>query len=358
MSDNSTQRMIAAYFEQVEPTSFLSSFFQSPRGNFYDSEEIEIDIKRKGRSIAIPISSLSVGYRNVAQDQFTNKKFTPPIYKEKGGINAFNMIKRQAGQTPFENPNIQGNAIVEAFGIFRTLESRLRLATELQASQVFASGAVVLTDNDGDTAYSIDYSPKATHFITTGTSWSGSPDILGDLEGLANVIRADGKSNPDTLVFGSGAWNDFIGDTTIAAILDNRRMQFGSIGAPEKRAGGSFMGTITVGGYIFNCWLYTGSYDLPSSGVDTPFVATDHVLMISSGARLDATFGSIPRIIAPDNRVIPFLPASLASTTAGLAMSTNAWTTDDGEQVFVGAGSRPLMIPTAIDTFGRIDTII
>ena len=104
MSDNSTQRMIAAYFEQVEPTSFLSSFFQSPRGNFYDSEEIEIDIKRKGRSIAIPISSLSVGYRNVAQDQFTNKKFTPPIYKEKGGINHPNFWIDLLNPTPNNPP--------------------------------------------------------------------------------------------------------------------------------------------------------------------------------------------------------------------------------------------------------------
>lgn len=358
MSNADTIRMVNAYFEEVEPTSFLSSFFRLTPNNIYDSEKIEIDIRRNGRSIAIPIADLSVGARSVARDTFTNKEFTPPIYKEKGGLNAFNMVKRQAGQTPFEDPNIQGNAIAEAFGIFRTLESRLRLATELQASQVFASGVVTLINNDGDTVYSIDYQPKSTHFITTGTSWSGTPVILADLTGLANVIRADGKSNPDTLVFGTGAWNNFIGDTTIAAILDNRRMQFGGIGAPEKRAGGSFMGTIAIGAYIFNLWLYTGSYDLPSSGADTPFVATDHVLMLSSNARLDATFGSIPKIISPDSRVLPFLPGALSSTSAGLAMSTNAWATADGEQVFVQAGSRPLMIPTAIDTFGRIDTII
>lgn len=357
MSDNVTKRMLAAYFEDVEPKGFLSSFFQSPARNFFDTEKVEIDIKRKGRSIAIPIKDLSVGARNVALDQFTNKEFTPPIYKESGSLNAFNMIKRQAGQIPFQDPDISANAIIEAFNVFRTLESRVRRATEVQASMVFASGVVTLIDNDGDTVYSIDYSPKATHFINApGGAWDvATPDIIGDLDFLADLIRADGKSNPDTLIFGRTAYNLFIADTTIQAILDSRRMALGALGAPQDRAGGSFKGTLAVGAYQFNIWLYNDSYDLPSTGADTPFVATDHVLMLSSMARLDAVFGSIPQIVQPDSRVLPFLPRVLSSTGAGLALTTNVWATPDGETISVAAGTRPLMIPTAIDSFGRLD---
>lgn len=358
MSDNVTKRMLAAYFEEAEPKGFLSSFFRTPPRNFFDSEKVEIDIKRKGRSIAIPIKDISVGARKVALDQFTNKEFTPPVYKESGSLNAFNMIKRQAGQNPFQDPDISANAIIEAFNIFRTLESRVRRATEVQASMVFASGVVTLIDNDGDTVYSIDYSPKATHFINApGGTWSGTPDIIGDLDALAELIRADGKSNPDTLIFGRAAYNLFIADTTIAAILDSRRMALGALGAPQDRAGASFKGTLAVGAYQFNIWLYNDSYDLPSSGADTPYVATDHVLMLSSMARLDAVFGSIPQIIPPDSRVLPFLPRVLSSADAGLALTTNVWATPDGETISVAAGTRPLMIPTAIDSFGRLDVV-
>jgi len=34
----------------------------------------------------------------------------------------------------------------------------------------------------------------------------------------------------------------------------------------------------------------------------------------------------------------------------------NAWITIDGTTMMVEAGTRPLMIPTAIDTYGCLDT--
>lgn len=358
MSDNVTKRMLAAYFEQVEAKGFLSSFFQSPPRNFFDSEKIEIDIRRHGRTVAIPIQDLTVGARNVALDQFTNKEFIPPIYKESGALNAFNMIKRQPGQDPFQNPDIMANAVLESFNIFRTLESRVRRAMELQASQVFASGVVTLIDNNGDTVYSIDYSPKSSHFINApGGTWTGTPTIVADLATLAELIRADGKSQPNTLIFGSNAYNLFIADDEIKALLDTRRFNLGAIGTPIERAGGTFVGTFAVGAYLFEIWLYNDSYDLPNTGADTPFVATDHVLMLSSGARLDAVFGSIPKIVESDNRVLPFLPSAIRSTDAGMALTANVWVTPDGETVTVQAGTRPLMIPTQIDSFGRLDVV-
>ena len=36
----------------------------------------------------------------------------------------------------------------------------------------------------------------------------------------------------------------------------------------------------------------------------------------------------------------------------------NAWITPDDETMMVQAGTRPLLIPTAIDTFGCLDTAI
>ena len=45
MSDTTTKRMISSYTQAAAPTLFLSSFFRSPRENFHDSEEIEIDIE-------------------------------------------------------------------------------------------------------------------------------------------------------------------------------------------------------------------------------------------------------------------------------------------------------------------------
>ncbi len=53
------------------------------------------------------------------------------------------------------------------------------------------------------------------------------------------------------------------------------------------------------------------------------------------------------------------LDRARANPTAdySIDMTTNAWFTPDNKHLKVSAGTRPLTIPTAIDTFGRIDTI-
>ena len=86
------------------------------------------------------------------------------------------------------------------------------------------------------------------------------------------------------------------------------------------------------------------------------------VVVRSSTGRLDATFGAIPNIgkllgAQATNNVLPELPSRANNVEGGMDMFWNAWITPDGEQLMGGVGSRPLMIPTAIDTFGCLTAV-
>jgi hypothetical protein len=349
--------MIAAYIQQAMPTMFLTGFFQSPPQNFYNSEEIEIDIVRTEEEVSIVIQDISTGYRMNSEDIYTNKKLKAPIHKEAGPLNAFDLIKRMPGANPFEDPDFQANAVVRAFGIFRKTDAKIRRAIELQASQVLQTGTVTLIDQDGNSLFTVNYSPKATHFPTSATAWDqASDDKIGDLDSLANVIRGDGLGSPNKLIFGRTALNSFLADTAVNNQLDNRRIQRGDIASQMRGNGGVFHGVVWIGNYEFEIWSYTGKYKHPQTGVSTDFIDPAKVIMLSDNSRLDATFGAIPRIVPPDARVLPFLPPRISDSAVGIDMFTNAWVSDDGEQLFVGSGSRPLMIPTAIDTYGCLDT--
>jgi len=358
MSNAITKRMINAYYQNAEIMPFLTGFFQSPPQNYHNSEEIELDIEREDEEIAIVVTDLSTGYRANVADMFTNKRMKPPIYKEKSPINAFDLIKREAGQNPFQDPNFQANAIGRAFKNFRLLEKKIRRAIELQAAQVLQTGTLTLRDSNGTALYTIDFQPKATHFPTSGTTWGQTgDDKLGDLQSLSNVLRADGKSSSDLLLFGEKAFESFIDDGKVQARLDSRNFSVGQV-APEMRGnGGTFQGFIWIGNYRFQMWTYDGRYKDPQTGNSTRFLDTGKVCMLSSqSSRLDLTFGSIPRIAPPESRALPFLPPRMSGSAQGMDLTTNAWLTEDGEQLFVSAGTRPLTIPTAIDTIGCLDT--
>lgn len=362
MSGSTTKRMLKAYMQMAQPTLFLSGLFQSPPENFHTSEEVEIDIVRSDEDISIVIQDLSTGYRMNSEDLYTNKGFKPPIHKEALPINSFDLIKRMPGQDPFQSPDFRANIILRMFNGMTKIERKIRRSIEVQASQVLQTGVVTLTDSNGAALYTLDYKPKATHFPTAGTTWGQvGADPVGDISALAEVIRNDGLADPDQLLMGIDAFEAFIKDEDVQKRFDNRRIDLGTIAPMEMRGnGGSFRGIVEIGNYRFDVWTYGGRYKDPQTGAKVSFLDAGKVVVRASSGRLDATFGAIPNIGAlvggQATGLLPELPSRVSNAAGGMDLFTNAWLSQDGEQLFGGVGARPLMIPTAIDTFGCLDT--
>jgi hypothetical protein len=364
MSGATTKRMLAAYQQMATPMLFLSGFFQSPPQNFHSTEEVEIDIVRCDEDVAIAVQDLSTGYRMNAEDLFTNKGFKPPVYKEALPINSFDLLKRMPGQDPFQSPDFRANVILRMFNGMTKIERKVRRSMELQASQVLQTGIVTLTDSNGVALYSLDYKPKSSHFPTAGVSWATATgaQMIANISALAEVIRNDGLDNPDQLIFGIDAFEKFISNADVQKRFDIRRIDLGTI-APMQMLGngGSYRGIVEIGNYRFDVWTYGGKFKNPSDGVKTPFIDPGKVVIRSSTSRMDATFGAIPNIGSlvggsQATGLLPELPSRLTNAAGGMDLFTNAWLSNDGEQLFGGVGARPLMIPTAIDTFGCLNT--
>jgi len=362
MSTTRTARMLRMYMQNAAPMSFFSGFFQSPAENFHNTEEVEIDIVRGEEEVAIVVQDLSTGYRMNSTDLYTNKGFKPPIFKEAISVNSFDLLKRVPGQNPFENPDFRANVIDRIFSGMQKVERKIRRSIELQAAQVLQTGIVTLSDDTGAALYTLDYKPKATHFPTSGTTWNNAAtdDKLGDIKALAEVIRGDGLTDVDELIFGDLAWDFWLQDAAVQNALDNRRIEVGAV-SPEQRGNGQvYQGFIWIGNYKFAMYTYQARYTHPQTGVSTKYMDEGKVIVRSSSGRMDATFGAIPNIGAllgvQGGQLLPELPGRMSSSEGGIDLFTNAWLTNDGEQLMSGIGARPLMIPTAIDTYGCLTT--
>ncbi len=355
MSGKNTIHMISAYYQDAEPTLFFAGFFKSPAQNFYTSEEVEFDIVRSGEPLAVVIQNIAAGYRPNVEDIYTNKKLKPPIYQESAPLNVFDLMSRMPGNTPFEQPDFQANAILRAFKVFRNMERKIRRAIEFQAAQILQTGMLDLKDENGVTLYTLNFQPKATHFPTATIEWDDTNnDPLADLAALATVIRTDGLAPPDTLIFGENALDLFLSNAKVLERLDNLRINIGQVTPEVRGQGATYHGFIWIGQYRYSMWTYDGRYEDPETGVSTRYMDTNKVIMMSSQARLDATFGAIPQILPPDSRLLSYLPARMSDGGRGMDLHTNIWTNKQGTVLEAGVGARPLLIPTAIDTFGCI----
>lgn len=361
MSTTATKRMLAAYVSKALPTMFLSSLFLSPPENFYNSEEVEIDIQRGSEDVSIVVQDLSTGYRMNSADLYTNKGLKAPVHKEAAALNSFELMKRAAGDTPFENPNFRANVVNRVFDQMTKVENKIRRAIELQASQVLTLGVVTLVDSGGVALYSLDYKPKVAHFPTSAIAWNAAGATpIEDLRSLAEVVRGNGMIGPDQLIMGEASFEAFVSNAEVQKRFETRRIDLGTIAPMQVRGAGNYRGVVEVGNYRFDVWTYSGRFKHPQTGVSTPYIPNDKVIVRASAGRMDATFGNIPNIgreLGMTSQVsFPELPGRFSNAAGGMDLHTNLWLTPDGEQLFAGVGCRPLLIPTAIDTYGCLDT--
>jgi len=348
-----TSVFLETYSDFAAAPQFLTSFARTRR---FRSQKVTIDIERDTEDVAIVIQDLQDGGRDNTAQLYQNNEYLPPIYKEKAPLNAYNLIDRRPGQNPHTDPEYGANLAFDAAKVLGKMENKIRRAVELQTSQVLQTGAADLVDASGTSLYTINYAPKATHFPTVGTAWSDAANAtpLIDLESLADVIAEDGKGEPVRAIFGKTAWQNFVRSEKVQAILDNRRISLGAVDRPRSVGGAKFMGDIAVGSYSLELWTYTGRYNNPVGGASTRFVGNDNVIIMSDNTRLDAAYGALPYVAAPEERALRFIPQR--RTAEGGDMTWNSWILPDNSALYVSAGTRPLIIPVAIDTFGTLDT--
>jgi Phage major capsid protein E len=355
MSSDSTKILLKPFIDRSPAPMFMSSWFKTPAENFHHSETVEIDVQRDGKSIAIPLQAVGTGAQENANDQYTNKEFTPPVLNESVTIPAMRLLKRAPGESQFADLDFQARTLLLVANTTGKLTDKLQRTIELQSAQVLQTGTVTLVNQAGVAVFTLNYLPKNTHFVTP-TAWAvggGTGEPLNDLDSLADVIRTDGNCEPDNLVFGRGAWMRFLDNPKVQKNLVRDGLGLGSLKPPVRARNASFVGTVSVGAATFACWTYSANYDHPQTGTSTPYMAPNKVVMLSSQARLEGSFGAIPRFNSPgDQSLLTYIPQRISSEALSIDLTVGAYFTANRQGLVLEVGTRPLMIPVQIDGFG------
>lgn len=340
------------------PTGFLSRRFTVKPGGIYSGDKVAIDIQRFGEDVAVAIKKCTGPNLNDI-DIFTTKEFTPPAYGEAFPLDVCDLLNRMAGVDPFTAAGTEFAAqlVAKMAQGFMLVDAKIQRAVEQQASQILQTGVLTLTDKNGATVYTLDFKPKATHFPTVGTAWSTAATAtpLDDIKSLADVIRSDGKVNPNRITFGEQAFSDFLNSDQVQAALDNRRIETGFIDPEMEDSGAVNQGRIWIGSYVYDMWTYPEEFKDPQTGNPVKYIADDKVIVDSTRTRFDMTSARVPLPLGPDPRVEGLLPGRISSRENSFDVTPNVYPTPNGKQVMGELESRPLLIPVQIDGFGCID---
>ena len=226
----------------------------------------------------------------------------------------------------------------------RELQDKIERAYEVQASEVFSTGIVQLTNGDN-----IDFKRKAASLVALAAAarWSaGTSDPYTDLKNGANFLRTIGKSRGGVInaIFGELALDSFLGNATVIARADVRNFKLDDIHAPQRDSvGGVLHGRVSAGSYEINIWTYPEFRDV--AGVSTPYVDDKEVIMLPMAPKFTLGFGSVPKVFRdPRNAEFP----EFISQTRG-AFNIGNYIDPRADKHVFDMKSAGVAIPTAVD---------
>lgn len=344
--DAITRKLLEAYkdSDMARPVGFFTSLTTPV---YHNSEKVAWDVQRSGKLVA---PAIALGTSNLTKaDLWSAKEESPFYYNQEGILNAFELLGRDPGEINFTDPNFRAKTAARAIALGVSNFDTVARAVELQAAQVLTTGTITAG------GVTLSFSPKPAHFPTVGTAWSNvASDILGDILALCKVINTNGKKRPTDIIFSSVDFESFQKNTEVKAQLDNRRINVSQVESVVPMGGAYYHGTLGIGSFKLNMWTYDDEYQLTEGGAYTPFLP-DNKTIITARGRMNATFGGIPRLVPKDSR-LSFIPDRFNVPGQFLDMSIFPSVSKNGTNLSIEVGTRALVVPVAIDTFGCVTT--
>lgn len=357
--DDKRKTMLRAYRQtpNIDKNMFLTSFFQTTPQDITTSEFVTLDIVRSDEDIAPVLTDISTGAIVVAEEVFTNKTIKPPAVALREPFNVWDLLNRQPGDTEYDAPSFQAVLAAKVQRSWMTMSDMIKRTIELQASQILQTGIVTLPDAAGVDRYTLDYKPKASHFVTVSASWAtAGTDVIADLEGLADQIRDDGLVDPTMVIMDATAFKNFVATDQAAKYFNKEVLNLGQLSPRLTNSGGKFQGFVEVGNYRFDIWTYNGQYK-NAAGSKVKFMTLDKVIMLPNPDDLDfrKVFGGIPVVVDSLEEVRSFMPGRV-TVPGAFDFKPRVFTDEAAETTYSEIKSRPLLIPASIDRFGCLDT--
>jgi hypothetical protein len=258
----------------------------------FDTETIQID-KFEGTRGAAKYTARGAKGQTVGLEGWSTVSVTPPMIDENFVITAQDLKTRDYGKSNINAPIGQKFQNIVNKQLMRLKDRKQRTYNENQIVGLLTTGKVTIIEYDDKgtakpTRYE-DFLMPAAHIYTVGTAWNAvGANIFGDMRAIdALIAKNSGLTTTDAIV-GETTLADMMADTTIQALLDNRRINFGEIAMEDKGNGLTYWGVL-LGKRI---WTFT---EFDASG--NPLIPTSSYIPFSNQAETDIYYASIDAMV-------------------------------------------------------------
>jgi hypothetical protein len=284
------------YQDFIEAPSFLTSFAKKET---YSTKTVQTLARRGTEKIAVDVIRGSKGNLNQIT-RFSQNEYLPPYYKEKVNVSAMNIY-----DIPFESGDSYNTAQIDALArstatALDETKKKVDRAIELQMAQLLQTGVIEISNGDN-----IDYNRNAEmiEVLTGDELWDSSVvDIFKFFEDKGTKLRTIGKvggGQSVNVVMGMLAWQAFRSNKDVKDgdnFYTKSALEF-TTNPIFTASGGSYKGTLKVGIYNYDIWVYDEVYD-NANDVSTRYWDSSYVCLIPQSFQAEISFCQVPMLPA------------------------------------------------------------
>lgn len=354
-----------------------------------NSEVVDIDIMRANERIAALVHRGTDSrpldmQRNTVTQNFSSFSRVYPFAEELGDISASQILKRTAGENPYD-----GKARIDRMRILAREHHMEHIRRYVRLFEYLAGASLltgqmpsILGTTNADLLY--DWNRNAGNFITPAIPWNvAGADILGDIDAGITQIRETGKVRPNVLFLGGDVAQAMLSDSVIQTFADIKGYSLVRAGdsmfvLPSQlndlvNAGADAIGRLTTPqGRTLYLFCYDGIVT-DSAGDAQNLMPLDTAFLAYYGARCDRYFGPPERLPIVSSDVAWYVEMFGMNNISGAMMPMNvqagaivtpnmfycdAYPSGDKKKVTIRTQSAPIFATTQTDAFVTFSGLI
>lgn len=274
-----TFEMLEAINATPRPRTFFRETCFGGRQHESLTKYVTADFMAHNRALA-PFVNRYMGGKLIEKTPFESRRYEPPMVAPRAVFRGDEAFERGFGEVIGGNTDPDSRMAQLTARELNKHDLMVTRREEWMIAQLLTTGVITIVGEGVTDSIDLNHTNQV---VLSGTSLWGQADaepIMNLRDWKRQVIRLSGIT-PDTMVLGATAAKEFLKDSQVQSLLDNRRMNLGNVNPRDVPSGAIYIGTIEgVDIYEYPEW-----YIDDATGTEMPLIPDTAAILFPSAAR-------------------------------------------------------------------------
>lgn len=319
-------------------TFFLDNYFTNVKT--FATKSVDIDVVKGDRRMASFVHPL-VGGQVLKNEGYQTESFTPPLINPLTVTTANDALERMPGEDLYSGMTPEERAAKQLIEDYQRLNDAATRREEWMAVRTIMDGQIPVVGPGVNKVIDFGFTNKVK--LDGTKKWGASAaKPLDNLEDWVDQVLENGFANVDHVVMGKTALRNFLADTNVQNMLDNRRIELGIINPKDLPNGARYIGHLSKPSLDIYTYgeVYLDDWTDPSAPVTKRLVDDNKIALLPSNPNFMRAYG-----------LTSYIDDTKRTITAQTNRLLRTYVKHGPDRMILELQTRPLTIPDKVDSW-------